>query len=87
VGLAIGHFLGGPLSENRTALAISTASRHPGIAIAIAAANFPEQTLVTPAIFLYLLVTAVVSIPYLLWSKRTQPEVKIPVKADGSLLG
>ena len=30
VGLAIGHVLGGPVPENRTSLAIATASRHPG---------------------------------------------------------
>lgn len=56
VGLAIGHFLGGPVSENRTALAISTSTRHPGVAIAIAAANFPEQKLAPAAVLLYLLV-------------------------------
>jgi hypothetical protein len=31
VGLVIGHLLGGPTPENRTALAFSTASRHPGL--------------------------------------------------------
>ena len=29
VGLAVGHVLGGPVPQNRTALAIATASRHP----------------------------------------------------------
>jgi bile acid:Na+ symporter, BASS family len=73
VGLAIGHFLGGPKPENRTALAISTSTRHPGVAIAIAAANFPEQKLATAAVLLYLLVGAVASIPYQKWIKRQQP--------------
>jgi BASS family bile acid:Na+ symporter len=70
VGLAVGHFLGGPNQENRVALAVSTASRHPGIAIAIAQANFPEQKLATAAVLLYLLVNGVVSIPYHFWFKR-----------------
>ena len=81
VGLAIGHFLGGPAPENRTSLALSTASRHPGIALALAAANFPEQKLVMAAVLLYLLVNAVVSIPYLMWTKRRQPAVENQVKA------
>jgi BASS family bile acid:Na+ symporter len=80
VGLAIGHFLGGPTPENRTSLALSTASRHPGIALALAAANFPEQELVMAAVLLYLLVNAVVSIPYLLWTKRRQPVVEVQAK-------
>jgi BASS family bile acid:Na+ symporter len=64
VGAAIGHFLGGPEPENRAALAISTASRHPGIAAAVATANFPDQKLVTAAVLLYLLVNALVLTPY-----------------------
>lgn len=70
VGLAIGHLLGGPAPQNRTSLALSTASRHPGIAIAIAQTNFPQQRLALAAVLLYLLVNAVVSIPYLVWTKR-----------------
>jgi BASS family bile acid:Na+ symporter len=75
-GLAIGHLLGGPRPENRTSLALATASRHPGIALAIAAANFPEEKLAGAALLLYLLVNAVVSIPYLLWIKRRRTEVE-----------
>ena len=70
VGLAIGHFLGGPQPQNRTSLAISTASRHPGIALALVAANFPEQKLAMAAVLLYLLVNGFASVPYLLWTRR-----------------
>jgi bile acid:Na+ symporter, BASS family len=73
VALAIGHFLGGPEPQNRAALAMATASRHPGIAIALSTANFPEEKLAMPAVLLYLLVNLVVSIPYLLWTKRQKP--------------
>lgn len=75
-GLAIGHFLGGPAPENRVALAISTASRHPGIAIAIASVNYPGEKLVLACVLLYLLVNAVVSIPYLSWINRQAPAVE-----------
>ena len=70
VGLAIGHVLGGPKPENRTALAMSTASRHPGIAIAIAQTNFPEQKLALAAVILYLVVNVLISIPYNAWTQR-----------------
>jgi BASS family bile acid:Na+ symporter len=76
VGLAVGHVLGGPEPENRTALALSTASRHPGIAVAIAQTNFPEQKLAMAAVLLYLLVNAVVSIPYQAWAKRRIPDAE-----------
>ena len=74
-GLAVGHALGGPGPEHRTSLAIATASRHPGIAIALAHANFPEQRLAMAAVLLYLLVNALVSVPYHFWIKRQVPDV------------
>ena len=52
IGLAAGHLLGGPEPANRTVLAFTTSSRHPGIAIAIASANFPGQKLVFAVILL-----------------------------------
>lgn len=70
VGLAAGHLFGGPDPRDRTVLALSTASRHPGVAIAIASTNFPQQKLALAAILLYLLVSAIVTIPYLNWCKR-----------------
>jgi BASS family bile acid:Na+ symporter len=81
-GLLIGHFVGGPKPENRAGLAMATASRHPGIAIALSVANFPEEKLAVPAVLLYLLVNALVSIPYHLWTtKRQAEEVQTHVKA------
>jgi BASS family bile acid:Na+ symporter len=73
VGLAAGHLLGGPDPQNRTVLALSTATRHPGIAIAIAAANFPDQKLAPAAVLLYLFVSAIASKFYLSWAARKHP--------------
>lgn len=70
VGLAVGHLLGGPDPGDRTVLALSTASRHPGIALAIAAAAFPGEKLALPAVLVYLIVSAIVSIPYVMWRRR-----------------
>lgn len=70
VGLAAGHLLGGPEADDRTVLALTTSSRHPGVAVAIAAANFPGEDLVLAAILLYVLMNATVSIPYRRWRRR-----------------
>ena len=70
VGLAAGHFLGGPDWDDRTVLALSTAARHPGVAIAIAHMNFPHEKSIAPAVLLYLLASAVLTIPYVVWRKR-----------------
>ena len=80
-GLVIGHLVGGPKPENRAGLAMATVSRHPGIAIALSVANFPEEKLAIPAVLLYLLVNVLVSIPYQIWTKRKTQEVVTQVKA------
>jgi BASS family bile acid:Na+ symporter len=54
-------------------LALSTACRHPVIAIAIASANYPEETRVPAAIVLYLLVNVAMCIPYIAWLRRASP--------------
>jgi BASS family bile acid:Na+ symporter len=71
-GLIAGHLLGGSDPDDCTVLALATASRHPGVALAIASANFPGQKLVAAALLLYLIVSAIVSIPYLIWRRRQQ---------------
>jgi BASS family bile acid:Na+ symporter len=72
VGLVVGHLLGGPEPNNRTVLALSTACRHPGIAIALASANYPDNHEVTAAILLYLILNIVVCLPYLRWRRRAR---------------
>ena len=70
VGLAVGHALGGPAADDRLVLALSTASRHPAIALAIAKANFPDEPHLGATILLYLLVSLLIGIPYQVWQKR-----------------
>lgn len=69
-GLAAGHLLGGPEPANRTILALTTSSRHPGVAAAIVSLNFPQQALVVPAILLYLLVNILLSVVYIAWMRH-----------------
>jgi BASS family bile acid:Na+ symporter len=64
-GLATGHLLGGPAPEDRMVLALSTASRHPGVAIAAGAAIAPHETRILAAVVLYLVVGGVLSAAYL----------------------
>ena len=71
IGLAAGHGLGGPDPQDRTVLALAAATRHPGVAMAITTANFPGYKEVLPAFLLYLVVGAVLAIPYVMWRKRT----------------
>jgi BASS family bile acid:Na+ symporter len=83
-GVAVGDWLGGPDLRERTALGLATASRHPGLAISIAVANFPRQSgLIIAAILLYLVVKAVVLLPYTSWSKRRLSKLKPPAPAPG----
>jgi bile acid:Na+ symporter, BASS family len=70
VGLLAGHLLGGPDPDDRTALALATATRHPGVALVIASGAFPGQKLVAPALVLYLLICFIATLPYVLWRWR-----------------
>jgi BASS family bile acid:Na+ symporter len=77
--LLIGHFLGGPVEENRSVLALCTATRHPFIAIALIQQTFASQKLAIPAVFMALIVTTIASIPYVRMRKakyaRAVPQV------------
>jgi BASS family bile acid:Na+ symporter len=69
-GLAAGHWLGGPDPADRTALALASSMRHPGLALAIARLNFPEETLVPAAVLLFILVNVILTLPYGIWRRR-----------------
>lgn len=68
VGLAIGHWLGGPAPEHASVLALSSASRHPAIALAIATANYPGEQF-APTVALYLILCMILVIPYVKWQR------------------
>jgi BASS family bile acid:Na+ symporter len=71
VGFAVGHVLGRPNPNNSVVLGLSTACRHPAIALTIAAANFPEERF-EAVILLYLILGAIAALPYLAWHRRRQ---------------
>lgn len=80
LGLLVGHVLGGPTAGDRSVLALATASRHPGIAMAIGHLVYPGEKAVPAAIIIYLLLSVVLSIPYVRWRKSALDEalVKAP---------
>ena len=85
LGLLVGHLLGGPFPEDRTALALATASRHPAVALAIASEAFTAQNqrLLAPAILLALLVNALAATPYVAWRRRWRSAPAAPNAASG----
>jgi bile acid:Na+ symporter, BASS family len=70
IGLLVGHFLGGPDPDEQITLSLSTACRHPALAIALAAANIPEEHDVFSAILLYLVLNAIITSAYVFWRRR-----------------
>jgi len=63
--------LGGPDPNDRTVLALSNATRHPGVAIGIAHAAGSDDPNVVAAVFLSLLVAIVVCAPYTQLRRRS----------------
>ena len=76
VGLVVGHLLGSPDPDNRTALALATATRHPDVAIAVLHAVLPAAEDVVPVVLLYLVIGIVASVPYVKWRTRGRGAVK-----------
>ena len=68
--LAIGHLLGGPDPRERTSLAIATVTRHPGLALLMASANFRMTQEMPLAVVAFVLGTALATIPYTIWRRR-----------------
>jgi bile acid:Na+ symporter, BASS family len=73
MALGIGHALGGPAHDDRTALAVACASRHIGIAVLVAASLPGPRTAVIIAV--YIVASAIVCIPYLRWRQSVAARV------------
>jgi BASS family bile acid:Na+ symporter len=74
LGLLAGHLLGGPSPGDRSVLALATASRHPGVAMAIAQLTFPAETSILAALLLYLVTGVIVTAPYVKWRRKALAE-------------
>ena len=70
LALAVGHALGGPDAQTRTAVAISSAVRNPGLALVVATVNdAPPAVMAT--VLAYVVISAFTVLPYVLWRRRT----------------
>ena len=69
VSLAIGHLLGGSEVDKRSALAIACIARNIGLAMYIAYLSNSQQQVI-PTLVSYMILGALIAIPYSTWSKR-----------------
>ena len=69
VSLAIGHLLGGSEVDKRSALAIACIARNIGLAMYISYLSKSQQQ-VMPTLISYVILGALIAIPYSSWSKR-----------------
>ena len=69
LAVGIGHLLGGPEPATRTAVAITSAARNPGLALLVVALNRAPPE-ITATILAYLLVSAATLLPYVAWRRR-----------------
>ncbi|MCP9839248.1 bile acid:sodium symporter [Synechococcus sp. J7-Johnson] len=70
--LAIGYGIAGPEPRERTTLALVTSMRNPGLALLFATTYGADMPGLTLAVLSYLLVTVLLSIPFLLWQRQRQ---------------
>jgi len=69
LALAVGHLLGGPDRGTRTATAISSAARNPGLALLVATLNAAPPA-ITAAVLAYFVIAAITIVPYAIWRRR-----------------
>ena len=65
--LALGYGLADPDPSQRVTLALVTSMRNPGLALLLASTHAPEVPAVKLGILLYLVITIILSIPFLRW--------------------
>ncbi len=77
LALAVGHLLGGPEPATRTATAICSAARNPGLALVVATLNAASPAIIA-TVLAYLVFSALVAVPYAIWRRRAATSVSVP---------
>jgi bile acid:Na+ symporter, BASS family len=73
VGLFVGHIMGGPGEDERTILAFATCARHPGVALAVIGANYPDmKSTALVLVAWYFILMMLFTFPYLGWRRRSR---------------
>jgi bile acid:Na+ symporter, BASS family len=67
--LAAGHLLGGPGAATRTAVAVTSAARNPGLALLVATVNAAQPAIIA-TVLAYVLVSLLAITPYAAWRHR-----------------
>ena len=67
--LAVGHLMAGPEPATRTATAISSAARNPGLALLVVTLNAASPA-ISATVLAYLVVAAITIIPYVIWRRH-----------------
>ncbi|MEX1315766.1 MAG: bile acid:sodium symporter, partial [Synechococcaceae cyanobacterium] len=70
VSLLIGYLLAGPDPEERTTVSLVTSMRNPGLALLFAQIHAPTMVGLKVSILAYLLLTVVLSVPFLVWRRK-----------------
>lgn len=70
IALAVGYFSAGPDRSERTTLALVTSMRNPGLALLFANLYAPAEQSMKLTIVVYLLLTILLSVPFLRWQQR-----------------
>jgi hypothetical protein len=70
--IVVGQMLGGSDPTMRTAVAISSAMRNAGLALLVAAANSASPA-ITATVLAYVVVSALIVLPYGAWRRRRRP--------------
>lgn len=70
LAVTVGHLLGGPEPATRTATAIYSGARNPGLALLVATLNHASPA-ITATVLAYFVVAALTLIPYAGWRRRT----------------
>jgi BASS family bile acid:Na+ symporter len=69
LALAVGHLLGAPEPATRTAMAICSAARNPGLALLVVTLNGAPPA-ITATVLAYVVISALTVIPYVAWRRR-----------------
>ena len=85
LAVGVGHLLGGPEPATRTATAISSAARNPGLALLVATLNVASPA-INATVLAYLVIAALTLIPYVAWRQRVCPR-RPATAADRSQMG
>jgi len=76
LAICCGHLLGGPRSSTRTALAIASAARNPGLALVVISLN-GGSVAIMGTVLAYLVISALTLLPYMIWRRRGESDASV----------